>query len=233
MVCDDFVNQDVLGVPDEHFLKYLDKGLDPKDMLLKVLEDGRDSTGNFAVKVMANYIGQVNFKLSKDHDLAGPFANFYAAFKGANWVYIQRLEKDRQAISRVKARASGIYHLRRRENKLRLGNTVADDRLALERSTAQYTPELGAEIAKEIQNIQREEATWKDFFEHWDIKPFTITYERAAQGGKNYLIELARAAGLTVSDHLPLRSIKKLSNSNSDILVQQFRAEYGQNYVSQ
>lgn len=227
MVCNDFANQGVLGKPNEYFVSYTqNRDADsPPVNVDEVMAHGADQTGNESIKVMANYIGAINASVAPAPPASPdkPFNNFYSTFKDAEWVHIYRIEKDRQALSRLKAAKSGIYHLQIGASDIKVGAAVSDKKKLADAAHVEYSDELREALTAEIKKIEAEEKVWENFFREHNITPFKIIYEQAAKGGRNYLAPLGEKLGYKLDPNLTPRAVKKMSDSSSEELIMKYR----------
>ena len=225
MVCDDFANQEVMGIPSEYFLHYLQKGMEKPFDIEEVMALGADANGNTSIKLMSNYLGEIDHALPHNHLLSGPFANVYHALQSSIWFYVYRRELDRQALSRLRARKSGIYHLKKTKGHLKLGAFVFDEAKLRANDQLEYSTQLRRDMLAEIESIQREEQIWKSFFSAWNIKPVVLEYEFISRSAENYLAPLLTTLGYQPDPNLPSRTLARMSDTLSDDIIRQFRAD--------
>lgn len=232
MVCDDFANQSVLGAPFEYFLHHLQKQKRLPLDVDKVMAAGRDRYGNESVKLMANYLDDVNKALPTDHRFKGMYANLYHALQSGIWFYIYRRELDRQALSRIRARKSGIYHLKTAHGLFQVGRAVFDENKLRANDKVTYSPGLRDAILGEIDAILQEEEVWRIFFNSWNIKPIELEYEHVAYASSNYLAGIVETLGYQSLEELPQRSLARMSDRHSDDIISAFRAGLSPDTVS-
>lgn len=227
MVCEDFANQKVFGTPNEHFLPFLRdwKGAGHPFDIEPALALGRNESGNTSIKIMSNYLRKMNAALTTEEPKTGPFPYVYETFKDAIWVYISRRQKDRQALSRITARNTGIYHFKTSKMPFKVGGSVADKNKIEAADQLEYSDALRDEISQTLATIHEEEKVWEDFFTAWDIKPFRIVYERVNRSTDNYLKPLGKRLGYELEDALPDRGITKLPGKTSTRIIKAYREE--------
>ena len=156
MVCEDFANQKVFGTPNEHFLPFLRdwKGLGNPFDIEPALALGRNESGNTSVKIMSNYLRKMNAALSGGEEKPGLFPHVYETFKDATWVFISRRQKDRQALSRITARNTGIYHFKTSKMPFKVGGAVADKDKIKQAEQLEYSDALRDEMKGAITQLE-------------------------------------------------------------------------------
>ncbi len=92
-----------------------------------------------------------------------------AAFGETFFIHLTREDKLEQAVSLIKARQSGLWH-------------VAKDGSELERTAPDQRPQYDAdEISKCIETLQEYKSGWLSWFKQERITPLRITYDELAQ----------------------------------------------------
>lgn len=220
MVCDDIEGTGELGKPSEYFIEVItnheDKNSEQlKESVFKALKKG-SFKNSMSIKVMANQIDLIG-KILRDSCLTDHTNNqesFFEFFK--DWVFVRVIRKDKvaQAVSRVMAEQSKIYHTVDSSNDLKgmLGNVG----LSRDESLLSYNFDS---IKNEIKNIHNEECLLDLFFERFQLDIFNVFYEDAIED-RSYVNEIASKAGVE-KIHLTTRRLKKIS-LNSDVWINRF-----------
>ncbi len=173
---------DAWGVPHPQGIE--DPSFD-RDYLSAMRREGSAGTGVFGLRLMwasvADATRRLNRALGADRDVA---ASLQAAFGPALYVHVSRDDKVAQAISRLRAERSGLWHL-------------AADGSVLEGTTSPRTVGYdGARIAELVAELECDEAAWRAFFEARGIVPLRLVYEDVAADPTAALARILVALGL-------------------------------------
>jgi LPS sulfotransferase NodH len=115
---------------------------------------------------------------------ANDAARFALAFGTPVYLHLQRADKLAQAISRVRALQTGLWH--------KSSDGSERERVAPPQPTA-YD---GAMIAKIVAELEDNEARWNDWFTAQGIEPLQLTYEELAADPRGTLARVLDALGL-------------------------------------
>lgn len=225
MVCDDIAGTDQLGRPSEYFIKVIDSisVLDPealKKMIFEAIEKGKTSNGVASIKVMSNQIKPIGRALS----LAGlskserPEESFYEYFQNSKFLRIVRNDKIAQAISRVMAQQTDIYHTADNTKGMdgMLGK-VAKSRDETKLHYNQY------EIKKAVECIWQEELNIDAFLSEFKVPCRYVQYEESVLD-RTYVYGIAKDFDIDVdSIQLGERRLKKISGNVSEEWAKRFR----------
>ncbi len=226
MVCDDLTGTNRLGRPSEYFIKVI-KGIGKcspeqlRSLIYESLEKGETSNGILGLKIMANQILPIGKALSLS-ELCNDESNercFYSFFKDAVFIRVIREDKIAQAVSRVIARQTGVYHV---------ADTITGlegmlGKISKKRDEKLLTYDYEA-ILKEVKNIKEEEDYLDRFFCIYNLTPLPIVYEKAIED-RTYVEKLAISLGVG-SVKIINRRLKKASVVISQNWVRQFRRTY-------
>jgi LPS sulfotransferase NodH len=224
MVCDDFEGTGVLGRPSEYFIKTIE-GFEPNNseksvaLLKEVEEKGLGSNGVTSVKIMSNQIQSI-IKIILDSKLVSesrPDYAFQEYFKDAFFVRVNRLDKVAQAVSRLSASKTGIYHTSDKSDGLQgmLGKLSHNSR---DESSLVIKDQ---EILEEINKIEKEEHFLSMLCEKLDIKVTTINYEDCTKD-QSYLDLLFKKEPIKIIKKKE-RRLKKVSGVKSKEIIEKFK----------
>ncbi|AAV96646.1 Stf0 sulfotransferase family protein [Ruegeria pomeroyi] len=179
------------------------------------LREGRGETPVFGLRLMRENLGDMLGML--DHlypGLPGDTALIEAAFGPTRYLHLRRRDKVAQAVSRVRAEQSGLWH-------------IAPDGREIERLAPHRDPVYDFDaIDSHVRALETYEAGWTDWFLAQGITPLGIDYEDLA----NTPIEVVsailahlgqdpeRAQGLTPA-------VAKLSGEESRDWARRYRAQ--------
>lgn len=226
MVCDDIAGTKVLGRPSEYFIKVIESiGRVPSHemerLIIDALESGKTENGISAVKIMSNQIIPIGRAL-KDAFLCTEKNKeecFYQFFKDAFFARVIRNDKVEQAVSRVMAKQTGIYHtvssLKGLENML--------GKVAVERDETCSKYNFNA-IKNEILNIENEERFLDEFINKYKLDINTVIYEDAVEN-RQYVEKIANKLNL-YSIKLAERRLKKISGHKSKDWILQYKGDH-------
>ncbi len=215
MVCDDLAGTNMLGYPSEYFIKVIDSffeaGDDGLGALIKDAYDrGLSKNRISSVKIMSNQIALIGEVLLKAHFVneEGPDLAFARYFKKAMFVRVFRDDKVAQAISRVMARKTDVYHIA--DNIIGLKGMISKVAKVRDESGVEYK---ASEISVEVGRIEKEERYLDAFVKKLGVKTFDVCYE-AAQTDRSYVFEIASLLGVGAVC-LADRHLKKIGGSQS------------------
>lgn len=210
MVCDDIAGTGKLGKPSEYFINVINSHQDKnseqlKEDVLEALAKGI-SGESMSIKLMSNQIGVIGAILRKS-GLSSQVDNqesFNEYFKDWFFVRVIRNDKVAQAVSRVMAAQSQVYHTVDSSNGLEgmLGH------VGFSRNEELVHYDFDA-IQKEVENIQREEMLLDVFIEKFAIDVFSVVYESAVDN-REYVQQLSNKLDIGKIE-LSERRLKKVS----------------------
>ncbi|MDO6617617.1 Stf0 family sulfotransferase [Shewanella sp. 6_MG-2023] len=218
MICDDIIGTKRLGLPKEWFTSWInsfksDGKVDIKKLDEFLLEKASSDNNVLSIKIMANQIIHINNIYSLNpvngRNKSESLDSFYEAFKDATFAWVTRKDKVAQAVSRLMARKTGVYHhIVEDKKELSTGNHFISNGQRVESDEYRYE-----EIAQEIKRIEREEAIIEKFLNKYSIGHTKIIYEEAVNS-RSYIQDVGR--NLNQFD-IPLspRKIKKIGGQKS------------------
>lgn len=224
MLARDLSSMTVFGTVDEHFTWLMNQiqanGRVPE--LQEVLKAGFVAPDKFGLKIMVNqfaYFGayihapaSVEDMRKKDENihkiLSGYFfSSFFKKFRKSNLIFLSRQELFAQSLSRLQARATGLYHDQTNGNRIELkpDSTVPSGGLS-----------FALAINKEIQLIAEEEAEARKMFQQTGANVFELSYQKVAKNYPDYLYEILDHFGIERSRAAqPARITKKVINDQT------------------
>ncbi len=225
MVCDDLAGTNVLGRPSEYFIKLIEtrnelNSDEKRNELLAIVERSSTPNGISAVKVMSNQIqpiGQILLN-SGAAEAKGPDFAFMNYFDGARFYRITRKDKVAQAVSRILAAETNVYH-------------ASDDSKGLEGMLGKLSKgrdETGVEysasrIKTEIEQIRKEEHHIDNFIKKFNIPYTEIVYEEVVNN-RGYIYEIAEEFDIE-NIVLAERRLKKIGGGVGKDWISQYKSE--------
>jgi LPS sulfotransferase NodH len=203
---------DAWGVPHPRGIE--DPGFD-RDDLAAMRREGSAGTGVFGLRLMWASVADAGRHLGRalgtERDLA---QSLEAAFGPTLFVHVSRNDKVAQAISRLRAERSGLWHL-------------AADGSVLEGTTSPRPVAYdGARIAELVAELHSDEAAWRAFFAERGIVPLRLVYEEVTADPQAAVASILVALGL---DPEPARrtpvKTAKLADEESRMWAERFRRE--------
>jgi len=185
--------------------------------LSAVLAAGRGGTDVFGLRLMHENLADVAAFLAPLHPgVAGDAALIAAAFGPVLYLHLSRRDKLAQAVSRVRAEQTGLWH-------------IAPDGTELERLSPPQPPVYDhARIARELAALDQADAAWNDWFAEQGIAPLRLAYEDLAADPAGTLARVCRALDLPPPDPATVRpGTARLADATSQEWMQRFRAEAG------
>ena len=199
LLCDLLAETGVTGTPNsfyrvesvDHFARRLGVTAGPdfeRRYLEAIIAEGRGDTELFSMRVMWPSVATMR-------DALGPLfpnettdaARIAAAFGTPIYLFVERKDKVAQAISRIKAEQSGLWHR-------------AADGSVREQGGEYRAPEYdGARIRDSIAETTAHEAEWRDWFAREDIAPLELTYEGLSADPVGTIRNLLTAIGRDAS----------------------------------
>jgi LPS sulfotransferase NodH len=200
------------GVPHPQGIE--DAGFD-RAYLAAMRREGSAGTGVFGLRLMWASVAEASRRLSRALGTERGLAqSLEAAFGPVLYVHVSRDDKVAQAISRLRAEQSGLWHL-------------AADGSVLE-GTASPRPVAydEARIAELVAELESDEAAWRAFFAGRGITPLRLVYEEVAADPTAALVRILVALGL---DPDPARrtpvQTAKIADEESRMWAERFRRE--------
>lgn len=225
MIVEDMRNSEVLGAPREHFLPWAaaKEDKDWKAEFDKLMGEARSKNGVAAIKIMANQMRPVDRCLGTFVPAAEadkPFPHLHEAFRDATWIKLTRRDVVAQAISRVMAVQTGVYHAV--ENAAG-GTPFSNVAKSLDPDYNAKVEYSYAALLNEVTAIALENLAWTRFFEAHGITPLEFVYEEVvADQSYSHLDAMAAAEGVEGPVKKVPRRLTKLSNHRHETWRERF-----------
>ncbi|MCE7997849.1 MAG: Stf0 sulfotransferase [Rhodobiaceae bacterium] len=182
--------------------------------LAAIRKEGSDATGTFGLRLMWETIEDLRDRLSplfpdqqNDADL------FECAFGHPLYIHLVREDKVAQAVSLVRAKQSGQWHLAS-DGTVRQG--------AMDPSPITYDVQA---IEQEIASLSSDDAAWEKWFAAQRLSPVQVTYEELANSPAAVIAALLRALGC---DPTIAQSVAPLTSKMADDESRQWADRYRQ-----
>lgn len=135
------------------------------------------------------------------------------AFPGIRWIFIERRDRIRQAISFVKSTSTGIWH--------------SVDGVQMRSGGVRYPKRnFGVtDIERALHQINGLNESWDDFFSRNDLFPFRVHYEDLADDYASTVRKIIDFIGLENSQSITIRPARteKLSDAATEMWVKKFQ----------
>lgn len=178
-----------------------------------VLQEGAGGTQVFGMRLMWSQVDNLSKRLGVLYPgLSSDMARFRAAFGPIRFVHLSRKDKVAQAVSLIKAKQSGLWH-------------VNADGTEREREKPGQVPAYDARVLSEqVAEYERHDAAWVDWFVEQNIQPVRITYEALSDNPQATLAIILSALGLdpTIAEPVKPRTTK-LADSEGREWATRFR----------
>ena len=177
---------------------------------------GRNGTDLFGLRLMRMSFAFLMSQLDRLYPgRASDAERFEAAFGPTLYIHLSRGDKVEQAVSRVKAEQTGLWHR-------------WADGTELERLAPPAPPAYDAErISRQIDALVRYDADWTRWFEAQGIVPVRITYEELSSAPSDGVARILRHLELDTAPAQGLvPEVAKLADETSQAWVARYKAEH-------
>ena len=183
--------------------------------LAAVLETGRAGTGMFGLMLMWDAVAGLAARLDRLFPgLPSDAARFERAFGPARYLYLSREDKVAQAVSRLKAEQSGLWHL----------NADGSERKLI--APRRRTTYDAAKLRAYLDEVAHDEAAWHTWFSANRIVPHRLTYEQLAADSQGVLASVLSVLGLDPSQASAAEVLTApMADAESRAWAARFRAE--------
>jgi trehalose 2-sulfotransferase len=178
---------------------------------------GRKDTAMFGLRLQRHSVDFFFEKLAILHTgYASDLKRIEAAFGQTLFIHLTRLSKVEQAVSRVKAEQTGLWH-------------IAPDGTELERLSPPRQPTYNAaDIRAAYDEFLAFDHGWQQWFEAQGIEPLRITYEELSADPIGHLKVILEALGMDGSAaNGAVPGVAKLADATNLDWARRFRAELG------
>ncbi len=200
------------GLPERGTMRGLDFDV---AYLNAAIAAGKGWTGIFGLRLMRENLGELSAILDRIHPgLPSDKARFEKAFGRVLYLHLSRQDKLAQAISRVKAEQTGLWH-------------IAPDGTELERVGPPAEPRYDFQrIQDEVRELEAFDTAWNIGFAQQHIIPLRIGYERLAGDPAATLIAICEALGVQPPNADDVRpGVAKLSDETSLDWMRRYRLD--------
>ena len=185
-----------------------------KVVLREVVKKGRSGTGMFGLRQQAHGLAFLSKKLADLYPREATDAvRFQRAFGTTLYIHLTRDDKIAQAVSFVKARQTGLWHM-------------APDGSELERSAPHRELSYDVKALQGcVETMMAYDYSWYEWFLRAGIKPLRIRYDDLANDPVGILRDVLGRLGLdqaAAKGSVP--GVKKLADTTSVQWAAQFRA---------
>lgn len=177
--------------------------------------EGTSGTNVFGLRLMCESVDELSKLLDRLYPgLPGDADRFESAFGSTFYVHLSRQDKVAQAVSRLKAMQTGLWH-------------VATDGSERERTMPPQEATYDADrIAEYVVELEAQDEAWTRWFVHNRIEPLRVTYEALSRAPETTLVNVLSALGLDPSIAATIEPrTAKLANSENRDWISRFRAE--------
>lgn len=185
--------------------------------LAAVLAAGTNGTGVFGLRLMWDAVAPLAARLDRLFPgLISDADRFAHAFGARTYLYLSRTDKVAQAVSRLKAEQTGLWH-------------IAADGSERERSAPPQPAVYERERLRGfIDEVEQDEAAWEHWFDANGIIPFRLVYEQLTTDPNAILARVLAALGLEAARaaSAPVRTAK-MADAESASWAARYRAERG------
>lgn len=175
---------------------------------------GRGNTPVFGLRLMHRNLSRLLGLIDLTHPgLPDDRARLHAAFGKILFIHLSRADKLAQAVSRVKAEQTGLWHR-------------APDGTEIERLSPPAPPRYDhAHIAATLAELEQADAAWSSWFAGHGIEPLRLTHEALAADPAAQVRRICRALGQTLPQGLDLTPpVAVLADATNADWIARFRA---------
>jgi LPS sulfotransferase NodH len=141
------------------------------------------------------------------------FEPFHRVFRDATWVHVQREDVFAQVISMYFAEFTNRWERWR-------------DSSVVSASAVGHPPYDRAILIGNARHYIQERSQWPEFFKHFAISPFRITYEEAAENYPEYLLPLIASVDATPIEPTPTRRMLKVGDEKYAEYARRLREDW-------
>ena len=185
--------------------------------LAAALREGSAGTGVFGLRLMWDHLPEATRRLARalgrEYD---PAALLSEAFGPPLWIHLSRQDKVAQAVSRLRAERTGLWHR-------------AADGTVLEELPPVGPLDYDARRLAEIESeLHHDEQAWQAFFSARAVLPLRLTYEEMAADPRSAAASILKALGLDPSAAAQVTApTSRLADDLSEAWIERYRREAG------
>lgn len=185
--------------------------------LAAVVKAGAAATDVFGMRLMWENLPELMVHLSQLHpERETDRSRLEAAFGKIVYIHLSRRDKVGQAISRLKAEQSGLWHM-------------AADGSERGRIAPQQSPEYDADrIADLAEECRADDDAWHRWFAAQDLQPLKLDYEDLSADPRAAIVKVLDALDLDTAkaDTIEVKT-RKMADEESHDWAARFRVERG------
>ncbi len=184
-----------------------------KNYLDAVIREGIGSTETFGMRLMWDQVANLCVQLATFHpNLPNNKARIEATFGKTTFIHLSRKDKLAQAISRIRAEQTGLWHV----------NADGSDRERVKSNAPAIYDDTY--IATQIAEYEAGDAAWRQWFEAEKIDPVLLSYEQLAESPNASLQLILNRLGIdpAVANHVEPKT-KKLSDELTMLWREKFQ----------
>ena len=181
------------------------------------IRKGTGDTPIFGLRLMREDVANLSDLLNLVYPgFSADSARFERAFGRCLYIHLNRADKLAQAVSYIKARQSGLWH-------------IAPDGTEIERlGEPQPLRYDYGQIRAETKRLEAFEQDWQAWFEAENIRPIRISYEALALEPASTLIDLCAALGIEPPGRTEIMpGVAPLADAINADWIARYRAENG------
>lgn len=217
LLCELLQNTELAGCPEEYFLPSNEALWQRawqtdtyQDYLAAVSERGTTVNGVFGTKMMWRDLYPFLAKARKAfvHETKTDVDLLNTVFPNLRYIWIQRRDKVRQAVSHAKARQTNVW-------------AVRGDLSPQPAAKAIFSYE---QIDFMVHEIEAQDVAWQRFFTQQHIKPLVITYEDFAGRSQEAVLEVLTYLGVAIPSRVAIAPahLKKQADEESEQWIQRY-----------
>lgn len=225
LLCRMLADTGVAGVPESYFHGPdpaawaeglgLTRGAEMPDIVQAARAEGRGRTAVFGLRLMRHSFDAVMADLTAHYpDLATDRGRLGAAFGRLVFIHLRRGNQHAQAVSRVKAEQTGLWHLGADGQEV--------ERLAPP-AAPHYDPDRLLGVLHELRAM---EDAWRAWFAQEGIVPLELTYEEVARDAQAAVARILTALDLDTAEIAGLAPrVARLADATSADWLARMRAD--------
>lgn len=217
LLCELLQNTALAGCPEEYFLPSNEALWQQewhtttyKDYLAATIERGTTANGVFGTKMMWRDLDPFLAKVRKAtaYEAKGDIELLNTVFPHLHYIWIQRHDRVRQAVSHARARQTNVWVDR-------------GDSTPQPVSKAVFSYE---QINFMLHEIEAQEAAWQQFFTRHAIKPLVVVYEDFVGRCEETVLEVLKYIGVATPKRVVIAPprLKKQADDESELWIRQY-----------
>lgn len=179
------------------------------------IRTGKAGTSLFAMRLMQENLGGLCSLLDKLFPgQVSDRARLETAFGKLAYVHLSRADKLAQAVSLIRARQTGLWH-------------IAPDGTEVERLAPPAEPVYDFELIRtELEMLEADDEAWNVWFEQQAIEPVRVAYETLSADPGETLGRLCRKLGVTAPDRAEIRpGVARLADETNNQWMHRYRQD--------